>query len=148
MNALGLYIIPPHRGNDSAGNGAFNAPRVNGRKHLGEDICVVPYSALCSITSGVVTKINTLYSGDDYYQYVEITPSEFYAIRYCYVTPSVAVGQIIKAGDILGVTQDITARYPNQGMKPHIHIEVIDRKTNQRVDPKIHLGEFTNEHDI
>lgn len=147
MNALGLVIITPHRGNDNAGNGDFGSSRVNGRKHLGEDILVIPESSILAITSGVVTRLGYAYTGA-HYRYVEITPSEFYAIRYFYVQPRVFEGQIIKAGDIIGLAQDITARYPDQGMRPHIHIEVIDRKTNQRVDPKIHLGEFTNEHDI
>lgn len=134
-NKIGLKIIPPDRGVDPAGSGEFGAPRSGGRVHRGVDIAVLPGSRVLSLTAGVITRIGFPYHNDTVHRYIEVVPGDFYAIRYFYVSPQVEVGQMVSADSILGTAQDVTLKYPREGMTPHIHVEVIAVKTGERVDP-------------
>ncbi len=150
-----MLIIPPIRGQDSQGNGAFQAPRVkyiDGVKkeylHKGEDFLCYPESKIINFRSGVVSKIGFPYrqhglkTGKDKlkaeFRYIEITDNDGVRVRYMYVQPFLSVGSEIEAGVILGVSQDLTK--PFKGIGNHIHIECHDG--NHLIRPTEYIGEL------
>lgn len=42
-----------------------------------------------------------------------------------YVAPTVAIGQSVMAGEMIGVVQDLSLRYP-AGIINHVHVEIRD----------------------
>lgn len=145
MNAP-LFINPVR--SDPAGDGGFQAPRGS-YNHTGIDYQCIPGAIVCSPVAGQVTKIGYAYGsgyGDwdpstgegDPYRYVEITSGNGrHHHRLLYVDPTVAQGAIVVRGTQIGIAQDVTQRYPGQGMLPHVHYEVYldERKLDNYVNP-------------
>lgn len=125
-----MTMNAPVRGVDKWGSGAYLASRGE-RTHRGVDFACCPGTEILSLTGGKVTKLGYPYNPQDekkgHYRYVEVTDSKGYRVRYFYVNPAVVVGQMIKAGDALGLTQSLQRAYPD--MTNHIHFEV---KTQDR----------------
>lgn len=114
--------------NDEAGFGHFRAPR-GGRSHAGEDYECVPGQDVVTPCVGIITKIGQVYSDDPQWKYIEVSHHGLYRVRLFYVTaPGNYVGVRVDQGDVIGKAQDITIRYPGQGMKPHVHMGVILNK--------------------
>jgi murein DD-endopeptidase MepM/ murein hydrolase activator NlpD len=124
---------------DRWGSGEFEASRGE-RKHKGIDIEARAGWEVLSVCDGRVTKIGYPYSQaepesfkseDDRREfqlrkkmrYVEVTTGLGERVRYFYVSPTVMVGDIVKAGRTLGLVQDIVEIYP--GITPHFHFEVL-----------------------
>lgn len=128
-----IKIICPERGTDPAGAGHFGARRGT-RLHLGVDYTAQPESIVLSPVKGKVTKLGYPYGDDLGYRYVEVTDRAGDRHRLFYVEPLVLLDQRVKEGDKIGIVQDITRRYPNSGMKPHIHYEIKD-ENGQHLDP-------------
>ena len=116
-----LKIIPPLRGIDSYGSGAFKASRGS-RTHNGIDFAVMPKSEILCPVEGTVTKLGYAYADDLSFRYVQVTDDQDYDWRFFYVYPIVELGQLIPSGYKIGVAQDLTKRYP--GITPHYHIEI------------------------
>ena len=125
--------------NDAAGSGYYNAPRGD-RRHNGIDFVCPVGKGLVSPVSGTVTKLGYCYGDDPKWRYVQVTDSNEFAHRFFYVSPTIAVGvQVQKGLHVLGFAQDITERYPDQGMTPHTHYEV--KSGPSHVDPELFLEE-------
>jgi len=122
------------RGNDPAGSGEFGARRGGTKKHRGKDFKCVPHQKVLSPVGGIVTKLGYPYVGDMKWRYIEVTEvsGEDAGLRhrFFYVDPVVtfeAIGDVIEVGHCISLAQDITQRYPEQGMQPHIHVEIKDQ---------------------
>jgi murein DD-endopeptidase MepM/ murein hydrolase activator NlpD len=123
------FSNPTHggvRGIDAFGSGDFGAIRDAGkRRHHGVDYVSEPGAAVLAPLSGKITRIGFAYSGHEELQYVEIVnPETNVTARVLYVSPSVAEGDLVTAGVVLGAAQDLTGRYP--GITNHVHVEMRD----------------------
>lgn len=132
-----IKIIPPIRTTDDHGSGAYHAPRSYG-KHNGVDVAILPRSAVLSSTIGTVTKLGYMYNDDLSYRYVRIVTPLGYTISYCYVLPSVDVGDEVSVDQVIGTVQDIGARY--KGITPHIHLSV-KNPSGEYINPELYFGE-------
>jgi len=124
-----MRVIAPIRGNYQHGSGAIGAFRGGGtRKHNGVDIACIKGTTVISPVAGKLTKIGFPYDlknvSKGYLRYVEVTTEKKNRHRFFYITPKVAVGDLIAIGDVLGVTQGLTSIYI--GITDHFHYEVID----------------------
>jgi peptidoglycan LD-endopeptidase LytH len=123
------FSNPTHggvRGIDAFGSGGFGAVRDAGkRRHHGVDYVSEPGAEVLAPLSGKITRIGFAYSGREDLQYVElVNPETQVSARVLYVSPTVAEGDLVSAGDALGVAQDLTGRYP--GITNHVHVEMRD----------------------
>lgn len=132
-----IKITPPQRTRDCHGSGEWQAPRGYG-KHRGIDIECPPNSVVHSSTVGMVTKLGYMYDDDLSYRYVEIVTPLDYRVRYCYVEPSVGLGDHINVDQPLGIAQDIGKRY--DGITPHIHLGV-KSPAGSYINPETYFGE-------
>jgi len=119
---------------DPAGDGRFNAPR-GARRHNGIDFECVPGRSLVGGVEGTVTKHGYCYQGDGFWRYVQVTDFEGLHHRFFYVDPLVPVGEVVGRATGIGVAQDITLRYPGQGMLPHVHYE-LKNDAGEYLDPE------------
>lgn len=124
---------------DSAGDGRFGARRGS-RTHRGVDYVCKPGELVYSPVSGVVSKLGFPYGDDLRWRYVEIRDDDKNRHRLFYCRPAVVKHQIVSKGEVVAEADDVTERYPNQGMTPHIHYELID-SMGEYIDPE----EFWNE---
>jgi len=129
--------IPPKRGIDGAGNGAFGSSRErNGYRytHKGEDFLFAPGTQITPDCVGVITKHGYVYADDLRWRYVQVTNSDDLRFRYMYVTlhPNAAIGDKVNHDDVIGVMQDISKKYGRA--KPHVHLE-IKNEDNEYLDP-------------
>ena len=117
-----LKFIGTIREQDNYGRGEYGAPRGS-RKHNGVDICAAPESIVMSPVSGTVSKLGYPYSDDLSFRYVQITDDFGYLVRFFYVDPAVAVGEMVMEGWPVGKVQTLQKRYP--GITDHVHLEVM-----------------------
>lgn len=115
--------ICERRGWDEYGAGYYGAPR-GGRTHSGVDFLAEPGEILLTPVAGVVTKIGWAYRDDPFYRYVQISCGEDLKHRFFYVEPlRLNIGDHVKAGDPVGVVQDLGRRY--RGIPNHVHYEIM-----------------------
>lgn len=126
---------------DEAGSGLYGAPRGN-RQHNGVDLECVPGSVILSPISGEIVREAYPYAGDLSWSGCLIRSAQaevkmFYMRLYHHIRKELNKGNTYPITQRLpiGVAQDITNRYPDQGMTPHIHLEL---KTFERVNPMDH----------
>jgi murein DD-endopeptidase MepM/ murein hydrolase activator NlpD len=135
-----LKIIPPLRGQDSQGSGAFGASRGS-RTHNGIDIACMKGSQVLSVCAGKVTKLGYPYNPNDekkgHLRYVQVTDKDGNDVRYFYVKPSVKVGDTVLSDWIIGEVQGLTDIY--EGITDHYHFEV--KKDGAIINPHDYLGE-------
>lgn len=114
------------RGTDYFGSGAFGSTRDGGkRKHQGVDYAAAPGHRVTAPISGTVKKVGFAYKKETRLTYVEIANAETgYSARVLYVSPAVAIGQQLAAGEMIGTVQDLSVRYA--GITNHVHVEVRD----------------------
>lgn len=123
--------------NDPAGAGNFGASRDGGtRSHKGLDLLSNPGGVVNSPISGKVTKIGFPYDGDFKFRYVEVEDESGSKHRVFYVDPKgvLEVGSTVEKGSPMGIAQDVTEKFPDTGMEPHVHYEIKDSKGEQ-IDP-------------
>ena len=116
--------------NDRAGGGFFGAPR---RKHTDGGLIVYRHQGvdlLCNIgqeiTAPCTGRMSRVVSPYRHGQFrgVEIQAKRA-TIKLMYLEPNYKLlGKIVRQGQVIGIAQDITEKYPDSGMLPHIHIEV------------------------
>jgi len=126
------YVKHSRIRNDRAGGGRFGDPRGD-RAHTGVDWVVEPGAPVLSPVCGVVSKLGYCYADDLSWRYVEITDGHQRRHRLFYVSPDVQEHWQVDENTPIGRAMDITRRYPNQGMTPHVHYEI-----------KAHEGEWVN----
>ena len=126
---MNLYSFP-FRKCDPKGCGHYGAPR-GGRIHRGVDLACEDKTPVGSPVRGRVSKVGWPYVGNFDIRYVQIT-CETYRYRVFYVSPTVAVGDMVELGDIIGASQSLKHLYP--GITDHVHLEVKDQEHNF-IDP-------------
>lgn len=114
----------PLRGEDAYGSGNFGAVRDGGhRVHDGADYVAAPNTIVYSPISGEVTKLGYAYAKNTALRFVEVTNSVSSLVsRVLYVDPSVQIGDTLKAGDPIGVAEDLSKRY--RGITNHVHVQI------------------------
>jgi murein DD-endopeptidase MepM/ murein hydrolase activator NlpD len=120
MKAI-IPTILEKRGTDKWGSGEFGAPRGD-HTHNGIDYAAPSNSPILAPVGGVVSKIGYAYGDDLSFRYVQITTIDGYEHRIFYVFPWVREGDTVLIDKQIGLSQDLTERYP--GITPHIHYEV------------------------
>lgn len=122
-----MLINAPLRLNDVHGSGAYGASRGS-RVHKGVDIACYKGSEVLSVSDGIVTKIGYPYDPNNkkkgHLRYVQVTfgGSDF---RYFYIYPTVGIGDNVKIGDALGITQGLSDIY--EGITDHFHFEIKEK---------------------
>lgn len=105
---------------DKWGSGAYGEGR-GARPHRGTDYIVIPGASVYAPINGIMVReakpyVSSLYSGC-------VIRGENMEIKMFYFLPKPElIGTRVKEGDVIGVAQDIAAKYP--GMTPHIHLEI------------------------
>ena len=115
------------RTGDPWGSGEFGAPRGT-RTHKGIDYTCPVGAVIHTPVSGKVTKLGYPYSDDLTFRYVEITDKDDARHRLFYVSPTVEKGDIVQAGESVGIQQDISGRYRDDNKPPminHCHYEIL-----------------------
>lgn len=121
---------------DAAGHGHYGAPRGGTRRHDGVDYEIKPGAEVYAPCTGRITRFTRPYAGLAY-SGVEIEARSGVLILF-YIKPclysgaggvlqysqSEIVGQVVREGDVIGIAQDVTAKYPGSGMTPHIHLRI------------------------
>lgn len=111
------------RNQDPTGNGWYGAKRSSGkRKHKGVDYCAEPGEAIFACISGKV-RVGYPYVASTKMKLVEIK-NKTYKVKQMYVEPTVRNGDYVKAGDIIGYSQDVANYHHLPKMKNHVHISV------------------------
>ena len=130
-----IKIIPPDRGQDVHGSGAYLASRGS-RTHNGVDKACLVGSVVLSCSVGLVTKIGIVYSDPEKtrFRYVQVTNPLGYDLRFFYLDPLVSVGDEIGRDQPLGTVQEL----PYGGITPHFHFEV--KKDGKYIDPNKFLA--------
>lgn len=116
-------IVPPTIRVDPAGDGHFGASRGS-RTHSGIDYVCTPGKPVFSPVAGTVTKHGYPYGDDLQWRYIEITDEDDNRHRLFYVEPTAALGEYVLPMEVVGESQDISQRYPGQGMLAHVHYEI------------------------
>ncbi len=131
---------------EDSGHGPYGSSRDGGtRTHAGLDILTLGKDkSIKAAFSGKVTKTGYFYD-DNKTQYVDVYDGN-YTVRYAYVTPGVEKGDVIKAGDEIGLKMrpwswdhnNETRAEEDKGISDHVHVEVVpgdiwDR--DKRIDP-------------
>lgn len=113
------------RSHDAYGAGAFGVSRDGGnREHQGVDYVSRVGQEVVAPMSGYVARIGHAYGDDPTLRLVEIVnPALNYVARVLYVSPTVAVGQSVAMGEVIGHAQTLQDRYP-QGMTNHVHLQI------------------------
>lgn len=114
---------------DAAGDGRYGAPRGS-RSHNGIDYECKPGAPVLAIASGTISKLGYCYGDDLSWRYVEIRAVDGFKHRLFYVDPIVEVGDTVDSTTPIGRAQDISKRYPDRGMLPHVHYELKDLDGN------------------
>lgn len=130
-----IWVNPTGKGmrNDSAGSGAFGAPRGS-RKHRGIDLLCEPGQEVLAPLDGIFQRLAFPYSDTQEYSGILLL-SQPYEVKLFYLLPfSNLVGAWVSAGTPIGTAQDVTERYPGQGMLPHIHVQVT--RGGELIDPQ------------
>lgn len=125
------FSNPTHggvRGIDAFGSGDFGAGRDAGRrKHEGVDYVAEIGAAVRAPISGEVVRMGYAYRGVGGLRSVDIYNAETkVTARLLYVAPSVEIGDVVVAGEEIGVAQDLSERYP--GITNHVHVELRDEQ--------------------
>lgn len=123
------YYNPTHgavRAYDAFGSGQFGAIRDAGkRRHEGVDYVAAPGAEVHAPISGQIARLAYAYGGQGGYRVVEIVnPETKINARVFYVAPTVEVGDVVVAGQVIGTAQDLNTRYP--GITNHVHVELRD----------------------
>lgn len=123
------------RGRDHYGAGGYGAGRDGGRRrHLGVDYVAAPGGPVRAPIAGAVTLIGHAYGRSSGLDFIEIRDeARNLRARVFYVSPRVSVGQVLVAGDPIGVAQDLTVRYP-AGITNHVHVELMNAQ-GRHIDP-------------
>lgn len=120
VNPTGLGVR-----SDGAGDGKFGASRGD-RIHLGTDfLSVAGQGVVAPIDAQYRRYVNRVYAGDPNYTGMEFETKDF-KITFFYVSPSINHMEWVKAGQLVGLAQDIVAKH-GEPMRNHIHMQVAIR---------------------
>jgi len=123
--------------NDSGGSGYYGAPRskiVDGQKvryaHEGVDYICDPGQIVRMPCTGKIVRLAYPYTDKSYGGVV--IEAKRATLKIFYFEPYGGIeGKTLKVGEPIGVAQDVSLRYPGQGVTPHIHLQI------EKCDPEI-----------
>ena len=119
-----MWIKPVDGGlrSDRAGDGAFGAKRGE-RTHLGQDYLADAGAGVVAPADGQYRRKIRVYSATDKFIGMEFEAN--YGMMYLlyYVDPSINHLEFVKAGQLIGLAQDI-AGYHQGGMENHVHFQM------------------------
>jgi hypothetical protein len=108
---------------DLKGSGYYHAPRGD-REHQGVDYICEPGQSVFMPVTGKITRIAYPYSYNKRFSGVHVVGS-WIELQMFYLRPDESlIGQIIEAGKIIGIAQDISKKYGDK-MDPHIHLQIV-----------------------
>ena len=119
------------RTHDRWGEGHYGASR-GGRTHNGIDIVISPHRPLYAWDDIRLERIANPYANDARYSGAKYKWGDF-EVKVFYFHP--IVQDFFSKGDIIGVSGDLTAKYP--GITPHIHFEM--RLKGEIINPEKYL---------
>jgi len=111
---------------DKAGSGEFKSPRGR-RLHAGQDYRCTPGQWVFAPFSGILTRGLYVYPEDYVWKGLEISDSmrKGLVCKLFYVEVlDHKIGTMVVKGEKVGRAQDITLKYPDQGMTPHVHMQI------------------------
>lgn len=113
---------------DSAGDGRYGAPRGS-RKHRGVDLLVTsPGQVIYAPFDAKATRVAYPYADDLRWTGIELAGSgdwTGYSVKMFYMEPYQAlIGGMVNKGEPIGTAQAISTKYPGQGMRDHVHVEL------------------------
>lgn len=123
-----IWCNPTGQGvrSDSGGDGKFGAPRGE-RPHFGTDFLCDPGQGVVAVTDMQYRRlVERVYVDDTTYRGMEFETPYGHLITYFYVDSSINHLEQVKAGQLVGLAQDISKKYGG-GMKPHVHVQVAMR---------------------
>lgn len=125
---------------DEAGSGLFNARRsrvTDGKsikyKHNGVDYCCEPGQEVYAPWTGEVIREARPYATTDYSGLLIESKDIEYIIFYINPLPGIIKRYVTKM-QLIGTAQDISLKYPGQGMTPHVHLQI------ERINPELLLS--------
>jgi len=116
-----LIDLTPLIRSDPAGDGQYLASRGDSL-HKGVDLLWTPNAIVPAPIDGEIIKVIQVYNHTTEWKGVRIQGS-IMCLDMFYVNLIVNQGPV-KQSQPIAVAQDITKEYPDQGMRPHIHIQV------------------------
>lgn len=119
-----FWINPTGGGvrSDGKGDGHFGAKRGE-RIHLGTDfLAEAGQGVVAPVDSQYRRFVRRVYATDATYTGMELETKEF-MLTFFYVSPSVNHMDFVKAGDLIGIAQDINAKWGDP-MLNHIHMQL------------------------
>lgn len=124
-------VNPTHstiRGTDLWGSGNFGASRDGGRRvHHGTDYVATAGDPVRAPFAGTVTRIGYAYRNERTLRFVQVrNPATSQTAMLLYVSPVVAEGDTVSAGETLGFAQSLAERYPF--ITNHVHVELRDEQ--------------------
>jgi hypothetical protein len=121
---------------DKWGRGVYGASRDHGKKkHKGADYECEPGQDIIAPVGGVIVRESRPYPHPDWFSRYSglIIENKYMEIRMFYLEPVRSlIGKTVNAGDLVGIAQDISIRYPD--MMPHIHLEIMS------ADPELFIN--------
>lgn len=116
--------------NDQEGFGYFDAPR-GGRRHKGTDFLTAPGTeVIFPFDSGKALRMSYPYGDTQLWEGVKFKGIEegkvlYFKMFYFRPIEDIFTTKLFKQGDVVGMSQDITERYPKlKNMKPHVHLQI------------------------
>lgn len=131
----GLIISPTGHGvrSDAAGDGHYHAKRGE-RLHQGVDyICTPGQTIICPINSARVERMAYPYA-DKSYGGVLLSNNRMELLLFYFEPDEQIFGRTLFKGNAIGIAQDITKRYSDSKMTPHIHLQI------DSVDPLLFMN--------
>jgi hypothetical protein len=148
---LGDYMSPTGMGirNDAGGKGHWGARRkrinANGEEisyyHNGVDYKCIPGQAVFMPFTGQIIRIARPYVDDEKFSGAVISCKHM-TVKIFYFEPyPEIIGKIIKIGLPIGRAQDISLKYPESGVTPHIHVQI------EEVDPDLFFWRLIDQYE-
>jgi hypothetical protein len=107
---------------DPKGDGSFGAKRGD-RIHLGVDfLAVVGQGVVAPVDAQYRRFIQRVYATDKTYTGMELETKEF-MLTFFYISASINHMEFVKAGELIGIAQDINAKWGDP-MANHIHLQL------------------------
>ena len=113
---------------DPAGDGHFGSPRGS-KHHQGTDFICTPGQQVYAPAKSIVIRNAYPYPKDTRYSGI-LLDAGWCLIKLFYLSPCLRKGVELWRGQLIGIAQDISLKYPGQGMTPHIHMELSKISTN------------------
>lgn len=134
----GLIISPTGKGlrSDAAGDGSYLAPR-GGRLHQGMDfLCTPGQKIVCPLNGARIVRMAFPYP-DQSYHGVLLRNNRVELLLFYLKPNDDAFDKELSQGAVIGLAEDITQRYGDDRMQPHIHLQI------DSADPALFLSDVT-----